>query len=215
MLKIKAEATTQASEVQVRPQRPKLQVPPTKFPTPPRCLHPTHKRVGLTEIPFLPPKIALSHSSYPPEPSAEETWELKLPLVRPQRRWGTGSPGDADGALTLPPVRPGSPWERLPAPLSSRAGPQQENQDQGRGWDLTPPLPASALSAPTPWQSSYQSPFLEPWFCSRLHPPSLRGPQPSSPQDALFVNTTDYSGVSDPQASSVTKVPWGQAAGAG
>lgn len=73
MLKIKAEAITQASEVQVRPQRPKLQVPPTKLPTPPRCLHPIHKIVGLTEIPFLPAKIALSHSSYPPEPSAEET----------------------------------------------------------------------------------------------------------------------------------------------
>lgn len=37
--------------------------------------------------------------------------------------------------------------------------------------------------------------------------------QPLSPQDALLVSTTDCSGVSDPQASSVTKVPRGQAAG--
>lgn len=54
-----------------RHRGPSCVVPPTNFPKPPRCLHSIHKIPGLREIPFLPPKIALSHSSYPLEPSAK------------------------------------------------------------------------------------------------------------------------------------------------
>ena len=53
------------------------------------------KILGLREVPFLPPPIALSHHSYPLEPPEEETWGLNsVSAQAPEevKAWVSGPP---------------------------------------------------------------------------------------------------------------------------
>lgn len=123
-----AAATTQATATEAEPCGPTHQVS-----RPPWCLTQSTK-YWAPEKSLPASRIALSHSNYPLEPSAEETWELKLPVTTPQRVRPLLAciirARDAEGALTCLslPAMCGSPWERqgpaghpgctlLPAPL--------------------------------------------------------------------------------------------------